>query len=115
VAGTRFSRDSGTAVFRGAGCRRYREDAWQGELLALRWRDIDWTAGRVRVMYEMRKKRRRKTKSRSSRRSVPMADRVAGGLDQLFKASAYQSAEDLVFGHPHTGRPLDRTSVTVRF
>lgn len=44
-----------------------------------------------------------------------MADRVAGELDHLFKASAYQSDEALVFGHPHTGRPLDRTSVTVRF
>ena len=87
----------------------------QGELLALRWRDIDWTAGRMRVMYGMRKKRRRKTKSRSSRRSVPMADRVAGELERLFQASAYRSDEDLVFGHPHTGRPLDRTSVTVRF
>ena len=39
----------------------------QGELLALRWRDIEWTAGRIR-MYGMRKKRRRKPKSRSSRR-----------------------------------------------
>jgi len=87
----------------------------QGELLALRWRDIDWTAARIRVMYGMRKKRRRKTKSRSSRRSVPMADRVGGELDQPFQASAYESDEDLVFGHPHTGRPLDRSSVTVRF
>jgi integrase len=87
----------------------------QGELLALRWRDIDWTAGKIRVMYGMRKKRRRKTKSRSSRRSVPMADRVAGELDGLFKASAYHGDDDLVFGHPHSGRPLDRTSVTVRF
>ena len=87
----------------------------QGELLALRWRDIDWTAGKIRVMYGMRKKRRRKTKSRASRRSVPMADRVAGELDGLFKASAYQSEDDLVFGHPHSGHPLDRTSVTTRF
>lgn len=87
----------------------------QGELLALRWRDIDWTAGKIRVLYGMRKKQRRKTKSRSSRRSVPMADRVAGELDGLFKASAYQSDDDLVFGHPHSGQPLDRTSVTTRF
>ena len=87
----------------------------QGELLALRWRDIDWTAGKIRVMYGMRKKRRRKTKSRSSRRSVPMPDRVAGELDGLFKASAYHSEDELVFGHPHSGQPLDRTSVTTRF
>ena len=87
----------------------------QGELLALRWRDIDWTAGKIRVMYGMRKKRRRRTKSRFSRRSVPMADRVAGELDGLFKTSAYQSEDGLVFGHPHSGHPLDRTSVTTRF
>jgi integrase len=87
----------------------------QGELLALRWRDVDWAAGRIRVMHGMRKKRRRKTKSRSSRRSVPMADRVASELDGLFKASAYQADDDLVFGHPHSGHPLDRTSVTKRF
>jgi integrase len=44
-----------------------------------------------------------------------MADRVAGELDGLFRASAYQSDDDLVFGHPHSGHPLDRTSVTTRF
>jgi len=87
----------------------------QGELLALRWRDIDWTAGKIRVMYGMRKKQRRKTKSRTSRRSVPIADRVAAELDGLFKSSAYQADDDLVFCHPHSGRPLDRTSVTTRF
>jgi integrase len=87
----------------------------QGELLALRGRDIDRTAGKIRVMYGMRTKQRRKTKSRTSRRSLPMADRVAGELEALFKGSAYQSDDDLVFGHPHSGQPLDRTSVTRRF
>ena len=46
---------------------------------------------------------------------MPLADRVAAELDGLFKASAYQAEDDLVFGHPHSGRPLDRTSVTTRF
>jgi hypothetical protein len=37
-----------------------------------------------------------------------MADRVGRELELLFQASAYQSEDDLVFGHPHTGHPLDR-------
>ena len=44
-----------------------------------------------------------------------MADRVGGALDRLFQASAYQADDDLVFGHPHTGRPLDRSQVSKRF
>jgi hypothetical protein len=44
-----------------------------------------------------------------------MADRVASELEQLFQASAYRDDHDLVFGHPHNGHPLDRTSVSTRF
>ncbi len=54
-------------------------------------------------------------KSRRSSRSVPLADRVAGELDRHFKASAYQGDDDLVFCHPDTGRPLDRSKVRKRF
>jgi len=87
----------------------------QGELLALRWRDIDWAAQKLRVSGGMRNGKRRTPKSTQSSRAVPMADRVGGALDVLYKASAYQADDDLVFGHPHTGRPLDRSQVTKRF
>jgi integrase len=33
----------------------------------------------------------------------------------LFQASSYQADEDLVFGHPHSGRPLDRSLLLKRF
>jgi integrase len=59
--------------------------------------------------------KRRTPKSATSARAVPMADRVGGALDRLFQASAYQAGDDLVFGHPHTGRPLDRSQVSKRF
>ena len=48
----------------------------------------------------------------STRRSVPMADRLAGELDRWSKRTVYNSDEDLVFAHPQTGNPLDRTKVT---
>jgi integrase len=87
----------------------------QGELLGLRWRDIDWSAQRIRVSGGMRNGKRRTPKSVRSSRAVPMADRVGGALDVLYKNSAYQGDDDLVFGHPHTGKPLDRSQVSKRF
>jgi integrase len=87
----------------------------QGELLALRWMDIDWTAQRVRVRRNYVRGRFGTPKSRRSSRAVPLADRVAGELERLFKASAHQSDDDLVFCHPHTGNPLDRSQVLKRF
>ena len=40
---------------------------------------------------------------------------MAGELELLFQASSYQADEDLVFGHPHSGRPLDRSLLLKRF
>jgi integrase len=87
----------------------------QGELLGLRWQDIDWSASRVRVRRSYVRGEYGTPKSRRSSRSVPLADVVAGELDQLFKRSAYQRDEDLVFCHPGTGGPLDRSKVLKRF
>ena len=46
---------------------------------------------------------------------MPLAARAAADLERHFQASAFQSDEDLVFAHPHTGGPLDRSSVRKRF
>ena len=48
-------------------------------------------------------------------RSVPLADRVAGELERHFQRSAFQADEDLVFCHPETGGPLDRSRLLKRF
>ena len=87
----------------------------QGELLGLRWRDIDWSAGRVRVRQSYVRGEFGTPKSKRSSRSVPLADRVAGEFDRHFKRSAYQQDDDLVFCHPQTGKPLDRSRLTKRF
>jgi integrase len=87
----------------------------QGELVALRWRDIDWSAGVVRVRRNYTRGEWGTPKSRRSSRAVPMADRAAAELERHFQRSAYQADEDLVFCHPHTGNPYDASKLRERF
>jgi integrase len=87
----------------------------QGELFALRWRDVDWSAGRLRVRRNYVRGEYGTPKSKRGSRSVPLADRVAGELERHFQRSHFQHDDDLVFPHPHTGKPLDRSKVLKRF
>lgn len=89
--------------------------ARQGELLAIRWRDLDWLASKARIRQNYVRGEFDTPKSRRSSRGVPLADDLAGELERVFKASSYQGDDDLVFGHPHTGLPLDRSKVLKRF
>ena len=89
----------------------------QSELLGLRWRDVDWVAQRIRVRNTfVRGEHSTDGKSDlSTRRSVPMADRLARELDRWSQRTEYRSDSALVFGHPQTGNPIDRSKVTKRF
>lgn len=87
----------------------------QGELFGLRWQDVDWLAGRVRVRRAYVRGEFGTTKSKRGNRSVPLADRVAVALEELSRSSAYTADDDLVFGHPDSGHPLDRSKIRKRF
>jgi integrase len=87
----------------------------QGELVALRWRDVDWPAAKVRVRQNYVLGEFGAPKSRRSTRAVPLADAVAGELDRLFKASSRQGEDDLVFADPHTGGPIDKAAILRRY
>jgi integrase len=86
----------------------------QGELLALRWSDVDWAAGRIRVADSYTRGKIDTPKSDLGR-SVPMADRVARALEQHFQQSFYADDDDLVFCHPETGHVLDPSKLRKRF
>lgn len=88
----------------------------RGELLGLRWKDIDWTARKIRVVRTFVGGREDTPKSTSSRRDVPLAERVATELQRLWEVAPYQADDDPVFAHPRgTGVPLDGSAVSKRF
>ncbi len=89
----------------------------QSELLGLRWRDIDTDAHRIRVRnaYTRGEHSSRGKSDLSTRRSVPVADRLLAELARWRSRTAYDSPSALVFAHPLSGRPLDRSKLTRRF
>ncbi len=88
----------------------------RGELLGLRWKDVDWPAHKIRVVRTFVGGRPDTPKSERSRRDVPMADRVAAELQRLWEITPFQADEDPVFAHPRgTGLPLDGTAASKRF
>jgi integrase len=87
----------------------------KGELLALRWRDVDWTAEKVRVRQSYVRGQFGTPKSKRSSRGVPLALRLATELEHLHKQTVWNGENDLVFAHPYTGRPLDGSNLLKRF
>ncbi len=85
-----------------------------GELAALRWRDVDWPASRIRVRRNYVLGEFGTPKSRRATRSVPLADEAAQALEHLYRESGYQGDDDLVFADPRTGEPIDKSIVTRR-
>jgi integrase len=85
-----------------------------GELCALRWEDVDWSASAVRVQRNLVLGEIGSPKSRRSVRSVPMADPVAADLERHFKAAGEPEGEELVFPNPRNGQPLEKTGVLRR-
>jgi integrase len=87
----------------------------EGELAALRWRDVDWPASVIRVRRSYTRGKPGTPKSKRSSRAMPMADRLGGELERHYKRSAYKGDDHLVFCHPHTGDPYDASQMRERF
>jgi integrase len=87
----------------------------QGELLALRWRDVDWGAERIRVRRNYSRGHWSTPKSRSGERSVPLASRVATELRDHQLHSRFSGEDDLVFANPLSGEVLPHSPLLCRF
>jgi integrase len=89
----------------------------QGELLALKWLDVDWLVRRIRVADNFPRGLSDEADTPKSHhlRSVPMADRLAGELERHFQRSAFRGDHDLVLCHPATGQPYDASALRKRF
>lgn len=87
----------------------------KGELQALRWMDVDHRVGVIRVRRSLSYGEFSTPKSQRSTRTVPMPERLADELRRHRSASQFDGDEDLVFAHPHTGRPYDASKILKRF
>ena len=65
----------------------------RSELLGLRWRDVDWEAQRVRVRnaYVLGEHSAEGKSELSTRRSVPLADRLFRELDRWSRSTAFDA------------------------
>lgn len=97
------------ALFIFAGCTGLR----LGELLALRWSDVDLDGGVVTVSRAMSAGEESSTKSRRAR-SVPLAEQATAEIKNLLRREAFTARTDYVFCRPD-GDPLDRSAVRTRF
>lgn len=84
-----------------------------GELLALRWRDIDWTGSALLISRSLSNGVEGSTKT-DAVRQIPLADQAAGALDRLSKRADFTSPGDYVFCNAH-GRPLDGSALRRRY
>jgi integrase len=87
----------------------------RGELVALRWRDVDRSAGLIRVRRSYGDGGFGPPKSGRSSRAVPMADRVAAALEHRYAETSYRDDDDLVFAHPQLGSVYDPSKLRKRF
>jgi integrase len=87
----------------------------QGELIALRWQDVDREARRIRVRRSHVLGEFDTPKSRRSERSVPLSRRVASELDGWRLETRWGSPEDLVFAEPASGEVLRRGALMRRY
>jgi integrase len=84
----------------------------QGELLALRWRDVEFAGSALTIARAMSAGVESSTKSGRIRR-VPLADQ-AGALDRMSRREHFTSPDDLVFCNEF-GRPLDGSALRRRY
>ena len=85
----------------------------RGELLALRWRDIDFTSHAIRVRASYAGGQLTTPKS-GKVRSVPMAPDVASALARLGQREEHVGGDDFVFAGDH-GLPLDGSALSKRY
>jgi integrase len=85
----------------------------RGELVALRWRDVDFAGSALTIARAMSAGVESTTKSGRVRR-VPLANQAAAALDRMSRRQHFTSANDLVFCNAF-GRTLDGSALRRRY
>jgi integrase len=77
-----------------------------GELLALKWEDIDFEKSQISVTRSIVMQHIGDCKTEASRKPVPLDSRLAEAMDHWRKISPYPRAGDWVFASPHSNGRL---------
>jgi len=85
-----------------------------GELLALRWRDVDWTGSALTVSRAMSAGVEGATKSGHTRR-VPLADQAAAALERLSQRDNFITGPDELVFASVIGRTIDGSALRRRY
>jgi integrase len=84
----------------------------RGEILALRWSDVEMLDRRLHVRRSFVRGEMGEPRSKAGRRTIGYGPRTADVLDEQYRASLYRSPASLVFCHPLLGTPLDPSKVS---
>jgi len=84
----------------------------RGELLGLRWRDVQLLEGRLHVREALVNGRETTPKSRASRRLIELGPRTTELLADHYGHTAFAGEDERVFSHPELGSPLDPSKLT---
>jgi len=80
----------------------------QGEILGLKWSDIDWINRQIRVRRTYNHGRFYEPKSKASKRKIDLAPQLVKAIREWRLASHFKAEDDLVFPNPE-GNPQNHT------
>ncbi len=83
----------------------------RGELIGLRWRAVNLLEAKIEIREAYVRGRFTTPKRKASRRVVELGPRTLAILEDRWRRTAYRADDDLVFGHPTKGTPVDTSKL----
>jgi integrase len=87
----------------------------RGELVGLRWSAVNLLEAKIEIRETFVRGRFTTPKSKASRRVVELGPRTLAVLEEQWRWTAYRGDNDLVFGHPTKGTPLETGKLAKRY
>jgi integrase len=84
----------------------------RGELLALKWEDVEMLERRLQVRHSIWRGKETTPKSKAARRTLHFGLKTAAVLQEQWQASRFNADTDHVFAHPQLGRSIDPAKLT---
>jgi integrase len=84
----------------------------RGELLGLRWKDVDLPERALSVRQQYVRNEITTPKSKAGRRTLPLGPVATQALEEQYQASRHRADDSIVFCHPAFGTPLDPSKLS---